>query len=73
MTRALVETWLATEAHELPAQSSPAAQSAADIRRDLDARVGALHAIADDVYARWARGLPRVGRWPRAGVAVASV
>ena len=59
MTRPLVETWLATGAHELPAESSPAVQSAADIRRDLDARVGALHAVADDVYARWARGLAR--------------
>jgi GMP synthase-like glutamine amidotransferase len=61
MTRALVETWLATGAHELPVESSPGAQSAADIRRDLDARVGALHAVADDVYTRWARGLSRVG------------
>jgi GMP synthase-like glutamine amidotransferase len=59
MTRPLVETWLATGAQELPAQSSPAAQSAADIRRDLDARVNALHAVADDIYARWARGLMR--------------
>jgi hypothetical protein len=30
-----------------------------DIRRDLDARVIALHAVADDVYARWAQGLAR--------------
>jgi len=59
MTRSLVETWLATGAHELPVESSPAAQSAADIRRDLDARVIALHAVADDVYQRWAQGLAR--------------
>ncbi len=59
MTRALVETWLAADSDELPAQSSPAAQSAADIRRDLDARIGALHAVADNVYARWAQGLSR--------------
>ena len=59
MTRPLVETWLATGAHELPVESSPAVQSAADIRRDLDARIGALHAVAADVYARWARGLAR--------------
>ena len=57
MTRELVETWLATGARELPAASSPPLQSAADIRRDLDARVAALHAVADDVYARWAQGL----------------
>jgi len=59
MTRALTETWLATGAGELPAQSTPAAQSAADIRRDLDLRVAALNAVAGDVYARWAQGLVR--------------
>jgi len=59
MTRSLVESWLATGAQELPVESSPAMQSAAEIRRDLDARVEALHAVADDVYARWARGLAR--------------
>ena len=59
MTEALVETWLATGADELPAQSTSAMQSAADIRRDLTERVAALHAVADDVYARWAQGLAR--------------
>jgi GMP synthase-like glutamine amidotransferase len=59
MTETLVESWLASGADELPAQSTPAAQSAADIRRDLAARVAALHAVADDVYARWAQGLVR--------------
>jgi hypothetical protein len=59
MTRPLVETWLATGAQELPPASSPSMQSAAEIRRDLDARLGALHAVADDVYARWAQGLAR--------------
>jgi GMP synthase-like glutamine amidotransferase len=48
MTPELVATWLA----------SGAVQSADDIRRDLPARIGALHALADDVYARWATGLP---------------
>ncbi len=57
MTHELVETWLATGASELPASSSASAQSAADIRRDLDARLAALHALADDVYTRWATGL----------------
>ena len=32
-------------------------QTADDIRRDLPARTAALHAVADDVYARWASGL----------------
>ena len=59
MTRELVETWLATGAQELPGESSAAAQSAADIRRDLDTRVAALNTVAGDVYARWTRGLVR--------------
>jgi len=59
MTRELTETWLATGAKELPAVSGAATQSAADIRRDLPARIDSLHAVADDVYARWAQGLRR--------------
>jgi len=59
MTRELTETWLATGADQLPASSSPSAQNAADIRRDLDARVASLNAVAGDVYARWAQGLAR--------------
>ena len=57
MTAPLVETWLATGAHELPGRSTPAMQTAADIRRDLDVRIGSLHKVADDVYARWASAL----------------
>jgi GMP synthase-like glutamine amidotransferase len=59
MTESLVETWLASGASELPAASTPAMQSADDVRRDLRSRVGALHAVADDVYARWASRLSR--------------
>ena len=57
MTHALVETWLASGGNELPAQSTPAAQCAADIRREIDARLAELHAVAGDVYARWVQGL----------------
>jgi GMP synthase-like glutamine amidotransferase len=57
MTDALVESWLATGATELPEASTAARQSGAEIRRDLPARLTALHAVADDLYARWARGL----------------
>jgi GMP synthase-like glutamine amidotransferase len=57
MTRALTETWLASGAEELPVASTPATQTAADIRRDLDARIDALHNVANDIYARWAQGL----------------
>jgi GMP synthase-like glutamine amidotransferase len=59
MTRALTESWLATGADELPVRSSPAAQSAADIRSGIDARLVALQSVAGDVYARWTQGLAR--------------
>jgi len=59
MTGALVDTWLATGASELPIESTPAMQSAADIRRDLAARVAALHEVASDLYTRWASRLLR--------------
>ncbi len=59
MTRDLVATWLASGARELPQVSSAALQSAVDIRRDLDARVAALNAVASAVYTRWTQGLAR--------------
>jgi GMP synthase-like glutamine amidotransferase len=57
MTPELVATWLQSGADELPANSSGPTQSADDIRRDLPAQIAALHAVADDVYARWSDGL----------------
>lgn len=57
MTRDLVDTWCRSGADELPAASSAAIQSEADIRRDLDARVTGLNAVASDIYARWAQKL----------------
>jgi len=59
MTRGLVATWLASGADELPQASMPAQQTADDIRRDLDAHVAALNAVAGDVYARWTQRLLR--------------
>jgi GMP synthase-like glutamine amidotransferase len=59
MTRELTETWLALGADELPPQSTPAVQSATDIRLDLDARIATLKALAGDVYTRWTQGLAR--------------
>ena len=59
MTPQLVATWLASGADELPQKSSGAVQSADDIRRDLPARIEALHALADDVYARWSSAFVR--------------
>jgi GMP synthase-like glutamine amidotransferase len=57
MTPGLVLDWLASGAAELPEATQPGIQSAADIRRDLPVQIDALHGVAADVYARWARGL----------------
>jgi GMP synthase-like glutamine amidotransferase len=57
MTRPLVETWLAAGAAELPTVSTRTTQTASEIRRDLDARIAGLNALAATVYTRWARGL----------------
>lgn len=59
MTEALVETWLGTGATELPVESTPSMQTAADIRRDLATRVETLHDVASDIYTRWASRLCR--------------
>ena len=57
MTRAMVETWCSTGARELPERTQGAKQSRDDIFMDLDKRLAALARVADDVYARWAKGL----------------
>jgi len=59
MTRDLVETWCRSGADEIAAPGTPPRQSADEIGRDLDARVAALQAVADGVYARWAQRLLR--------------
>jgi GMP synthase-like glutamine amidotransferase len=59
MTREMVESWTASSGDELPAQSTGATQSKADIFDDVDARLAELSHVADDVYTNWARGLAR--------------
>lgn len=59
MTPALVESWCAGGLGEIEGPGTPARQSRAAILRDLDGRIAALHAVADDIYARWAAGLQR--------------
>ena len=59
MTADLVETWCGTGADEIAASGTPSRQSRGDILRDMPARLTALQAIADGVYARWAQGLAR--------------
>lgn len=57
MTPELVHSWIETGERELARGGSPAVQPAPAILRDLDARLQALHGVADAVYARWVEGL----------------
>lgn len=59
MTRPLVESWCDSGRREIERSGSPAVQSVAAILEDVDARVAALHAVADTVYAHWVGGLRR--------------
>src|SRR5581483_7204661 len=57
MTREMVDAWCASGGNELDPSRGPAIQSESQIRDDLDARLARLSRVADDVYARWAKGL----------------
>jgi len=59
MISEMIEVWCRTGADEIGRSKSPAVQSVAAIKSDLDARLEALHRIADQVYAHWIEGL-----WP---------
>jgi GMP synthase-like glutamine amidotransferase len=58
MTADLVRDWLRDGAREIErAKGSPGVQKPPEIERDLERRLGALHAVADRVYARWSAGI----------------
>ena len=51
----MVSAWLEYYKNELP-PPSPSNQSAAEMLRDIDRRVAALHAFADVIYGAWIKG-----------------
>lgn len=57
MTVEIARSWIALSGDELPPVATPSMQTATDILADLDARVAALNAVADAIYARWSRDL----------------
>jgi GMP synthase-like glutamine amidotransferase len=59
MTEELIESWCETGMREIEGElgRNPAVQSTHEMRRDLPARLTALHAVADAVYERWSAGL----------------
>ncbi len=60
MTAELVRKWCALGGEEIQtAAGSPAVQPPEEIERDLEARIEALHKVADRVYERWIVGLAK--------------
>lgn len=62
MTPELVRDWCEAGGAEIAAgAASPGVQQPAEILRDLERRVAALHEVADVIYERWCEGLSRGG------------
>jgi GMP synthase-like glutamine amidotransferase len=58
MTADLVKSWIATGAEEMREhRASPAVQSADDMQKELEPRLGRLHQVADRLYDRWVSNL----------------
>ena len=57
MTPALIDAWCEGGAEEIAASDSPAVQPAAVIKGATEAKLPALHHLANSVYARWISGL----------------
>src|SRR3990167_4981432 len=60
MTGELIRSWVRGGAGEIAAgRASPGVQRPEEIERDLEARLEALHRVADRIYDRWCEGLAR--------------
>jgi GMP synthase-like glutamine amidotransferase len=59
MTPELIAAWCKSGAREIERniKKSPAVQPVEEIQRDLEARLAALHRVADRIYDRWTAGL----------------
>lgn len=57
MTEELVRSWCQTGEREIARRPDAAVQPVARILADLEARVEALHTVADRVYTRWIAGI----------------
>jgi GMP synthase-like glutamine amidotransferase len=60
MTPEMIADWVRGGAAEIAqSQASPGVQAPAEIERDIERRVGELHAVAERIYDRWSEGLAR--------------
>jgi len=60
MTEDLIRAWCRGGADEIrESAASPGVQAPAKMEKNLEARVAALHVLADRVYDRWMQGVSR--------------
>lgn len=59
MTEDLIESWCASGAGEIASASSPAVQTAEQMRRGMDDKLAALREVATRLYDHWTEGLVR--------------
>jgi hypothetical protein len=60
MTEDLIRSWCHGGANEIrESAASPGVQASAKIEKNLEARVSALHKVADRIYDRWTEGLSK--------------
>lgn len=59
MTAAMIRHWCVSGAEEIATHPGPSVQPAAAMQADLTERLGALNAVADQLYQRWIAGLKR--------------
>jgi GMP synthase-like glutamine amidotransferase len=60
MTEDMVRDWAREGAAEIAeARGAPGVQAPAEMARDLERRVRALHAVAERIYERWCEGISR--------------
>ncbi len=57
MTAEMIAVWCVSGAGEIAASSSPAVQSAGEMKRRMHALLPRLNALADRLYSRWIKGL----------------
>ncbi|MBC7779583.1 MAG: type 1 glutamine amidotransferase [Proteobacteria bacterium] len=59
MTEQMIRVWARSGWNEIRDNPVPSVQSGESMQTNLEARVGALHAIADRLYGKWIGGLKR--------------
>lgn len=59
MTQQLIGSWCESGQGEIEASPGPAVQDRAQMHKDIDSRVQALHTVAERLYDHWMQGVAR--------------